>query len=188
MIAIPFWTGEETLALIWIAVRIFVWRKRGSISWKREAVLLLMFINLAVLLRLTFYPMARVDGKVQPLVFDISRIYPFWINFVPFVHLDDYVSRWEMILNFIGNIAMFIPSGIVLPIIYKKLNNFWKVLGAGFLISLCIEILQLPFAGRSSDIDDLILNTSGVAIGYGIYALVRALAGLKRKSKQHNEI
>ena len=86
-----------------------------------------------------------------------------------------------MILNFIGNIAMFIPSGIVLPIVYRRLDHFRKVVGAGFLISFCIEILQLPFVGRSSDIDDLILNTSGVAIGYGIYALVRVLAGLKRK-------
>ena len=181
MIAIPFWMGEVVFTLIWIAARLFVWRRRRRISWKREAVLLLMYINLAVLLRFTFYPMARVDGKVQPLIFDVNRVFPFWINFVPFVHLDDYVSQREMILNFIGNIAMFIPSGIVLPIVYRRLDHFRKVVGAGFLISFCIEILQLPFVGRSSDIDDLILNTSGVAIGYGIYALVRALAGLKRK-------
>ena len=181
MIAIPFWLGEAVFTLVWVVVRLFVWKRQDRINWKREAVLLLMYINLAVLLRFTFYPMARVDGKVQPLIFDVNRVFPFWINFVPFVHLDDYVSRREMIINFIGNIAMFIPSGIVLPIVYRRLDHFRKVVGAGFLISLCIEILQLPFVGRSSDIDDLILNTSGVAIGYGIYALVRALVKPKRK-------
>ncbi len=70
---------------------------------------------------------------------------------------------------------MFIPSGIVLPIIYKKLNSFLKVIGVGALISLCIEILQLLFFERASDIDDLLLNTLGAGIGYLIYTLVYKL-------------
>ena len=65
---------------------------------------------------------------------------------------------------------MFIPSGIVLPIVYTKLDRFSKVILSGALISLCTEILQLPFPARATDIDDLILNTLGVAVGYGIYA------------------
>ena len=68
---------------------------------------------------------------------------------------------------------MFIPSGILFPIVYRKLNNFWKVVGAGVLLSLCIEILQLPFSVRATDIDDLLLNTAGVIIGYAVYSLVR---------------
>ena len=67
---------------------------------------------------------------------------------------------------------MFIPSGIVLPIIYKRLNTFAKVILAGGGISLCIEIIQLPFSVRATDIDDLILNTVGVIIGYGIYSVL----------------
>lgn len=45
----------------------------------------------------------------------------------------------------------------------------------GFLLSLSIEIIQLPFAVRASDVDDLILNTLGCMVGYGIYALVRKI-------------
>ena len=71
---------------------------------------------------------------------------------------------------------MFIPSGIVLPVVYKKLDNFGKVVAAGAFISFCIEILQLPFASRASDIDDLIMNTLGVVIGYGIYAAARRVS------------
>ena len=52
---------------------------------------------------------------------------------------------------------------------FKKLDCFSKVVGAGFLISLFNEILQLPFFDRSSDIDDLTLNTLGVIIGYAIF-------------------
>jgi glycopeptide antibiotics resistance protein len=70
---------------------------------------------------------------------------------------------------------MFIPSGIVLPVIYKKLDRFGKVVSVGALISLCIEILQLPFPSRASDVNDLILNALGVAVGCGIYTAVRRL-------------
>lgn len=82
--------------------------------------------------------------------------------------------------NAAGNAALFIPTGILLPVVYKKLNSFGKVVAAGAFISLCIEILQLPFASRASDIDDIILNTLGVVIGYGIYALVKKLRAARR--------
>ena len=88
-----------------------------------------------------------------------------------------------MILNIVGNVTMFIPSGIILPVLYKKLNSFWKVVGAGAQMSLCIEILQLPFSVRATDIDDLILNLFGIAVGYGIFVLIRKLKKEKRPFK-----
>jgi len=55
-------------------------------------------------------------------------------------------------------------------------------MAAGFGCSLCIELSQLPFSSRVSDIDDLILNTLGFALGYGIYLLVTAIkAHVSRK-------
>ncbi len=140
-----------------------------------------MFVNLAVIIRFVFFPMSRVNGKVQPLRFDPSAVFPLKLNLIPFVHLLEYDSRNDLLLNVIGNTAMFIPTGIILPIIYKKLNSFWKVIGVGALISVCIEIIQLPFFERASDIDDLLLNTLGVAIGYLIYKLVQKL--IKRRCK-----
>lgn len=172
---IPFWSAEALFALVWLICRAIVWIKRGRIDWKREAVLLLWFVNLAVIIRFTFFPMARMNGKVQPLLFDAAKAYPFKLNLVPFVNLFEYDSRRDLLLNVIGNAAMFIPSGIVLPIVFKKLDSFRKVLLAGAALSLLIELLQLPFFERTSDADDLILNTLGVAIGYGIYSLVRKL-------------
>jgi glycopeptide antibiotics resistance protein len=66
---------------------------------------------------------------------------------------------------------MFIPTGILIPLLYRNRNSFLKTVLTGFWISLTIEILQLPFAVRCSDVDDLILNTAGCLVGYGIYAL-----------------
>ena len=145
MIEISFLTAEIIYTAIWLLLRTVVWVRQGKIHWKREAVLMLMYINLAVIIRFVFFPKA-LYGSVRDIVWNVA-----------------------------GNTAMFIPSGIVLPAVYKKLNSFGKTAAAGALISLCIEILQLPFASRVSDIDDLIQNTLGVAAGYGIFAAVKRL-------------
>ena len=84
-------------------------------------------------------------------------------------------------LNLIGNTAMFVPLGIVWPIVYARLDTPLMTIAAGFGFSLLIEILQLPFYDRVSDIDDLILNSSGFIIGYVLYRLVKATVGFIRK-------
>ena len=81
----------------------------------------------------------------------------------------------EALLNLIGNAAMFIPLGIVWPAVFKKLNTHGKVIAAGVGVSLAIEILQLPFFDRATDIDDLILNSAGFLLGYGIYLLAKRI-------------
>ena len=83
MIEIPFLFLEFVFTLIWLAIRAGVWYKQKHIDWKREAVLLLMYINLAVIIRFVFFPMDKVDGQVQPLIFDIATVYPFRVNLVP---------------------------------------------------------------------------------------------------------
>ena len=175
MLNITFLAAEFTFAVIWLLVRMIVWVRRGSIDWKREAILLLMYVNLSLILRFTFFPKDLVNGHIQPLAFDPEAVFPLRTNLVPLIHLFDYNSVRNIIWNVVGNMVMFVPTGIILPILYKKLDSFWKVVGAGACISLCIEILQLPFASRASDIDDLTLNTLGVAVGYGIYAAVKHL-------------
>ena len=175
MAEISFLTTEFIFTSIWIIIRIAIWVRQRRTDWKREVLLLLMYINLAVIIRFVFFPKAMVNGRVQPLVFDPAAAFPFRVNLIPLVHLFDYDSAWNIIWNVVGNMVMFIPSGIILPVVYKKLNSFNKVVAAGAFISLCIEILQLPFASRATDIDDLILNTLGVAVGYGIYTAAKCL-------------
>ena len=137
-----------------------------------------MYVNLAVIIRFTFFPKTLANQHVQPLIYDPVAAYPFRVNLIPFVHLFDYDNMRDLVWNVVGNIALYIPSGIALPIVYKNLNSFGKVIAAGAFISLCTEILQLPFASRATDIDDLILNTAGVVIGYGIYKAVKSLKHL----------
>ena len=173
MVLIPFAAGSVLVVIGWIFFRLIVWRKTKSFCWKREAIQLLFLVNLLVIHRMTFHPFAKLNGQVQPLIFDIATAWPFRMNLIPFVNLLDYDSKRDLLLNLIGNTAMFIPTGIMTPLIYKKRNSFSKTVLTGFLMSLIIEIIQLPFAVRASDVDDLILNTLGCAIGYGILSLCR---------------
>ena len=164
-----------TISVIWIIVRGICWVKESGIHWKREMQLLLVYICIVVVVRFTFCPFGKVDGKIQPLLFDRKRIFPLWLNLKPFVYLFDYPTRKEALLNLIGNITMFIPLGIIWPAVFKKLNTHGKVIAAGVGASLAVEILQLPFYARSTDIDDLILNSLGFLMGYGAYLLVKKL-------------
>jgi glycopeptide antibiotics resistance protein len=167
------------ISILWVLFRIHAFRKTKQISIVRELELILVYICIVVVARFTFFPFSKVNGRIQPLLFDAARILPFRINLSPFVNLFDYESRREALLNLIGNTAMFVPLGIVWPAVFKKLNTHLKVMFAGFGVSLTIEVLQLPFFGRSTDIDDLVLNTLGFLLGYGIYLLVKRL-GRKR--------
>ena len=165
-------------------IRAAVAVKNRKFDIKRELMLLLMYVNLAVLLRITFFPMETVNGRVIPLELDTSNVFPSRINLIPFVNILDYTDPTDILLNIAGNVMIFIPSGIILPILYKRLNSFWKVTAAGALMSLGIEVLQLPFAVRASDVDDLILNTAGAMAGYGIYALFRRMGSHKSKDNR----
>lgn len=178
MIAFPFLAGQITVVIGWILFRLAAFFKNKRINWKFEAVQLLFLINLLVIYRITFHPFTKVNGQVQPLIYEAATAWPFRINLIPFVNLLDYPTKGEILLNVIGNSAMFIPTGIMTPLIYKNLASFRKTLLTGFLISLTIEIIQLPFAVRCSDVDDLILNTLGCMAGFGILSLCRLV---KRK-------
>ena len=76
---------------------------------------------------------------------------------------------------------MFIPVGIILPVCFRKLNNVFKVTLAAFGMTLFIELSQLLLYDHSTDIDDLILNTTGAFIGAMIYFLVVIIR--RRKSR-----
>ena len=181
MIAITYAALISIISFLWILVRIWHWKKNGRISWKREIQLLLVYICITVVVRFTFFPFSKVDGKIQPLVFDVAKIFPPRINLIPMFFLFDYEIRREALINLIGNTAMFLPLGIVWPSVFHKLDTHRKVIASGVATSLAIEILQLPFFDRVSDIDDLILNSLGFLTGYGIFLLFKAIARIIKK-------
>ena len=175
MLAISYPFIMALITIVWAAVRAGVNLRNRNFRWKREAQLILVYICIVVVARFTFFPFSKVNGRVQPLIFDTANALNFRINLLPFVYLMDYEIRREAWINLIGNTAMFIPLGVVWPSVFRELNTPGRVITAGVGFSLCIEILQLPFYDRVSDIDDLILNSVGFLTGYGLYLLVNLI-------------
>lgn len=172
------------IVLVWVTVRVVVNVKYKSFSPGREAQLLMVLFCIIVVARIVNFPWHMENGHVGTMKFDSSKILPLWFNPVPIVHLFERYDGWQR--NVFGNIAMFIPIGIVWPACFKKLDNAGKTILAGFGFSLFIEIFQLFFYERASDVDDLILNTAGAAIGalifFGIKALVSVIKGKREKA------
>ncbi len=86
------------------------------------------------------------------------------INLIPFYGYSQGIR--EMIVNFI----VFVPSGLLLGILFKQ-TSFGQKLGFIFAFSLGVEIIQYVLAIGLSDITDLITNTLGGLAGLGLYAL-----------------
>ena len=101
-------------------------------------------------------------------------------NIVPFKVIGEYLSNAQTLndwfaKNLIGNIVVFIPIGFLVPLFLKK-NRIWHVAIVGIVVSVFIEILQSLLAVGRADIDDIILNTIGLLIGFGIYKLIYSVA------------
>ena len=100
-----------------------------------------------------------------------------------------YAKETEIILDELGewglymmmaNALIFLPMGFFPNLLWRR-PKWWKGLLVGFCSSFSIEFLQL-FAGRSTDVDDLILNSSGAFLG-GLLALLlgKMVPNLTRK-------
>lgn len=97
------------------------------------------------------------------------------VNLEPFKTMRIYQMFGKQV---IGNLVMLLPLGIYLPLIFKRLRkayNFFVVLLICFLVSVGIELLQLATSYRSTDIDDVILNTLGGGAGFLIYQLIKSI-------------
>ena len=78
-------------------------------------------------------------------------------------------------LNVLLNIALFVPLGVLLPLLWKPFRKWYAALGAGFGVSLLIELTQLFTGSGMCDVDDLFTNTLGAMLGWCAAMLVLAL-------------
>lgn len=111
------------------------------------------------------------------------KIGVFNYNIVPLKIIKLYIENYsncQIIINIFGNIFVFIPLGLLLPILFKICRNFAKLLILCLFIILFIEIIQFIFMIGYFDIDDIILNLIGCFIGYLVYKFVLIFFKIKR--------
>lgn len=106
------------------------------------------------------------------------------LNLVPFKMMaDDYrAGGSRFVVNFLGNIGVFGPIGLALPIVLGPRFGAVRVTLIGMALSLSIEVAQWISGYRVADVDDVILNTVGTALGYASFAIGRAL--LRRRTSR----
>jgi len=157
--------------------------RKGLISgpW-REGALLLFVMFCAGLAALTVFPAGfwsvshwsrafRGEKSFFPHVnwhpqFDSIQLTPFQEI------LRGLRGPWVMFLV-LANIGIFSPIGFFMALLWRN-PRWWKSLLTGMGVSCVIEFIQL-FIGRRSDIDDVILNTTGALTGFLVFCLFRAV-------------
>ena len=103
------------------------------------------------------------------------------VNFTPLLTIKNYLKvilhrtndsvYVHCLINLVGNVVMFIPAGWLLPGIWKSHRNFFQFITTCFAAVLFIELTQLLTLLGSFDVDDVILNMSGLLVGYLAYIL-----------------
>ncbi len=69
-------------------------------------------------------------------------------------------------MNLFGNLALFFPWGVLLPMLDKRLKNAKHFFLLTACVIIAVELLQLVFKVGICDVEDFILNMLGTAIGY----------------------
>jgi len=96
------------------------------------------------------------------------------INLIPFYSITEFLSgSSEMVKGFafgnvVGNIVLFIPLGIFLPLFKNDKRAIIHLLFI-FIVSLFVESIQGLFGIGAADVDDIILNCLGGWIGILVY-------------------
>ena len=130
----------------------------------------------AALMWVLFYRNRAVEGM------------PYWdqitqnVNLVPFHTIRLY---WRLlsdpirpvltrlaVYNLAGNILLFLPMGCFLPLVFERLRSLPRTLLVSACFTVLAELLQVFCLAGSGDIDDLILNLLGTALGYPLYKLL----------------
>ncbi|MCL2298896.1 MAG: VanZ family protein [Firmicutes bacterium] len=169
------------ILLRWLYCR----KKRSSCGFGGELLRFGFVMYLVALLSMTVVPdwsFTQYEG--QKLGIEI-----YWrtgqIQLVPFrtvlMYLRDNVGRFKALVNLLGNVVLFMPIGFLPPLLWQKWRLFRNMILLSVAFPLFIEIEQ-HFIGRSSDIDDLLLNTLGILLGYVLWLLAHRLCARKREA------
>jgi glycopeptide antibiotics resistance protein len=169
---------------LWVALRLAInaskRRRHQQTSLAREFLLASFLLYLVCLAAVTIVPLPMSRLRT-PSSEDI--------NLIPILHSVNCLARRQTAVpegvkfcleNILGNIALFLPSGVMLPLLSGRISSLRKVFVVAMLASLGIEVTQLLSrhlgSYRSVDIDDIIFNTLGACLGYIGFVAVRYYA------------
>jgi len=168
--AIPVWSVG---ILMLIVVLVILWHRRHNLSYL--FFFLIFWVYMMFSLDKVFFPI-QVNGEYV----DVMRQIPLMsqINLVPF-YFGQYPMTVAGFIGIINNIVLTVPFGFGLNFIMRlKTRNFiWLAfaLGLGFEITQLIISLVLRYPYRTVDVNDVLMNATGVLLGYGLFRIFALL-------------
>lgn len=162
MVMVPFLYIAILLIVIWAIYRVIIFKKNSNSNIVREIFMNLFFIYFLMVINLTFC-------KMGAIVFSFRS--QGHANLIPIVETikmfnNNFMGVGNAYYNVIGNILLFVPLGLGIPLFFKNKNKLGKVALYGFMASLSIESLQYLTSINITDVDDIIFNTLGAIIGF----------------------
>lgn len=158
-----------TASLLFIVIfEIYLKMRNEKVDWRHRLLMLIMGIYLTAIFSMTLVPWSQAS----------FHMFGRNINLVPF-HVLSTID--ENPFNLWGNIIMFVPFGTILVLLSRKCGRLLVTVPMGAGLSVFIELLQL-FGFRITDIDDVILNTTGALIGFIIGKLILRNSASLRKA------
>lgn len=151
----------------------FLFMKKKKKTFGREVIMLLFFCYCVSIFSQTIIP----DFWIESGQLKFAQTHFMSSNFIPFATIHNYIEQLQgpiaqiAFYNLAGNIVLFIPFGLFIPLLWQRFRSIGTMLIVSFCIPLFIEGTQY-FIGRSSDIDDILLNAIAILWGYGLYLLV----------------
>lgn len=140
--------------------------KAGGFLESRRLVEVLFAVYLAVLVWIILFKM-----QFSLDVFGTLRS----VNLVPFAGAL-FVNGAADYSEVVQNVLVFVPFGLYLGMLVEG-RLVWAKLAPVFAVSLSLELMQFVFAAGATDVTDLLANTLGGAVGLGLFACARWVAG-----------
>jgi glycopeptide antibiotics resistance protein len=171
-----------------VVVPLVVWAGwRQHVGWWRGLVRALFAAYVVIIVGLVFtpFPLPPWTAATEAELSTGYRPWPFpWLNILPLDTIRGALRfgvEWQPGRYVLGNVLAFAPFGVFLPILWPRWRSLLGIIAGALAISLAIEAVQLGlsllmgFPFRVADIDDVLLNVMGVALGYVVYRAVVAI-------------
>lgn len=133
---------------------------------KRQLIaIFVMYLAAAVWLLFMRHPVS--DMPLSEYVRQNTNFIPFFSFYV--LYTTPYISYRVLVpfcVNLFGNLALFFPGGVLLPMLDKRLKNAKSFFLLTACVIIAVELLQLVFKVGICDVEDFILNILGAAAGW----------------------
>ena len=147
-------------------------RKKNGWTWAGFFIYLLVLVQIILVKRPRFFLYRMEDTLFYRHYTSYIGLYANYHPLRTIRHLlfEDFHFMTALV-NIGGNILLFIPLGIFLPMYFKAPPKMLKTIVTCFLLSTFFEVFQLITICGFFDVDDILLNTMGGAAGFYVYRL-----------------